>query len=124
MTSRTSDGLVPRESLPSSTGSPSSSHTPAAMREPLRRTVRIVNPLGLHFRAADRFARAAKRYSCAVTLCNGELKADGKDLWSLLALIVFPDSDVILEVDGADAPAALDALAEILGAPSGEDYTI
>jgi phosphotransferase system HPr-like phosphotransfer protein len=55
---------------------------------------------------------------------NGDLKADGKDLWALIALCVFPDSDVILEVDGADAVAALDALAEVLGAPNGEDYTI
>jgi hypothetical protein len=40
-----------------------------------------------------------------------------------VALSILPDSDVILEVDGVDA-AALDQLADILGAPSGEDYTI
>jgi phosphocarrier protein HPr len=94
------------------------------MRGPLSRTVRIVNPLGLHFRAADRFARAAKRYSCAVNVYHGDLKADGKDLLALITLIVLPDSDVVLEVDGEDAPTALDALAEILGAANGEDYTI
>jgi phosphotransferase system HPr (HPr) family protein len=94
------------------------------VRETFRRTVRIRNPLGLHPRAADRFVRAAKKYSCAVTVWNGDLKADGKDLWALIALIVMPEAEVLLELDGADAPTALEALADILGDPSGEDYTI
>jgi phosphotransferase system HPr-like phosphotransfer protein len=68
--------------------------------------------------------RAAKRFVCAVTIYNGDLKGNGKDLWDLIMLSVFPDSDVILEVDGSDASAALETLAEILGAPNGEDYTI
>src|SRR5579871_5492035 len=125
MTTRTTDGLVPRDSFPPASGSPQSNlPSPSALREKHCRTVRIVNPLGLHHRAADRFARAAKHYSCSVTVANGDLKADGKDLWSLLGLIVFPDSDVILEVEGVDAGAAIDALSEILGAPNGEDYAI
>lgn len=94
------------------------------MRGSLCRTVRILNPLGLHHRAADRFSRAAKRFACAVTVHNGDLKADGKDLWALMTLIVLPDSDVILEVDGVDAATALDQLSSILGAPNGEDYLI
>ncbi len=125
MTTRTTgDGLVPRDSIPPSTSSPSpSSSATSTAREPLRRIVRVRNPLGLHLRAADRFAREAKRYTCAVTVWNGDHKADGKDLWDLVALSVLPDADVILEVDGVDA-AALDQLADILGAPNGEDYTI
>jgi phosphocarrier protein HPr len=125
MTTRTTDGLLPRDGLPPSNGSPqSNSPAPAAVRESLRRVVRVRNPLGLHPRAADRFVRASKRYACAVNVLNGDLKADGKDLWDLIALSVFPDSDVILEVDGVDAAVALEVLAEILGAPNGEDYTI
>jgi phosphotransferase system HPr (HPr) family protein len=78
----------------------------------------------LHARAADRFVRAAKRYTCIVTVWNEERKADGKDLWDLIALSVFPDTEVILEVDGADAATALEQLADVLGAVNGEDYTI
>jgi phosphotransferase system HPr (HPr) family protein len=83
-----------------------------------------VNPLGLHFRAADRFSRAAKQYNCAVTLFNGNLRADGKSVGDLIMLLVFPGMDVVLEVDGPDAATALDPLAAILGAPGGEDYAI
>jgi phosphotransferase system HPr (HPr) family protein len=83
-----------------------------------------VNPLGLHPRAADRFSRAAKQYTCAVFVYNAERRANGKDIWDLIGLLVFPGMEVILEVDGADAASALDPLATILGAPGGEDYTI
>ncbi|HEV3386311.1 MAG TPA: HPr family phosphocarrier protein [Gemmata sp.] len=125
MTTQTTEGLAPRDGIPPSGGSTQSSPiATASAGEPLRRIVRVRNPLGLHQRAADRFARAAKRFACAVTLFNGDLKANGKDLWDLIMLSVFPDSDVILEVDGSDASAALEILAEILGAPNGEDYTI
>jgi phosphotransferase system HPr (HPr) family protein len=125
MTTRTTDGLAPWDGIPPSTSSPqSSSPAESITSERFRRIVRIQNPLGLHFRAADRFARAAKRFPCSVTIFNGDLKADGKDLLSLIALCVFPDADVILEVDGADAVKALDVLAEVLGASNGEDYAI
>lgn len=92
---------------------------------PVRRAVRILNPLGLHHRVADRFARTAKGYAAAaVVVWNGDQKADGKSLWDLLGLVALPGAEVLLEVDGPDAPAAADALAAILAAPGGEDYTI
>src|SRR5688572_10182937 len=88
---------------------------------PLRRTVRIVNPNGLHHRVADRFSRAARQYSCSVTVWNGDVRADGKDLTDLILLVAMPDAEVVLEVDGPDAAQALDPLADILAAPGGED---
>jgi phosphocarrier protein HPr len=91
---------------------------------PLRRVVRVVNPNGLHPRLADRFLRTAKQYASTITVWNGELKADGKNIFDLILLVVMPDSDVVLEVEGPDAPQAVDPLAAILGSPGGEDYTI
>jgi len=52
------------------------------------------------------------------------MRADGKSLLDLILLVVLPDTDVILEVEGPDAPRAVDPLTEILASPSGEDYTI
>lgn len=91
---------------------------------PYRRTVRVINPLGLHQRVADRFCRTAKQFACAVTVWNGETRADGKSIWDLILLVALPGAELVLEVDGDDAAAALDPLAEILAAPGGEDYTI
>jgi phosphotransferase system HPr-like phosphotransfer protein len=41
----------------------------------------------------------------------------------LIGLVVMPDMEVVLEVDGPDAAMALEPLCEILAAPGGEDYT-
>jgi phosphotransferase system HPr (HPr) family protein len=90
---------------------------------PIRRTVRVVNPRGLHPRIIDLFTKTARRFASAVTLWNGELKANGKDVWDLITLVVLPDADVVLEVDGPDAADAADRLTEILAAKGGEDYT-
>jgi phosphocarrier protein HPr len=117
------NGQGSRDVVPPAPRSPQ----PDAAREgtgPFRRNVQIVNPLGLHPRAADRFSRAAKKYTCAVYVFNGDQRADGKNIWDLIGLLVFPGMEVTLEVDGTDASAALEPLAAILGAPGGEDYTI
>jgi phosphocarrier protein FPr len=98
--------------------------TPMPGSGPFRRVIRIVNPLGLHHRVADRFSRTANQYACTVTVWNGTTRADGKSLWDLILLVALPDSEVVLEVDGPDAPKAVNPLADILAAPGGENYTI
>jgi phosphotransferase system HPr-like phosphotransfer protein len=52
------------------------------------------------------------------------MQADGKNLWDLIMLVVLPGTEVVLEVVGPDAPAAVDPLATVLASPGGEDYTI
>ncbi len=128
------NGPGPRDAIPPGSRAPASppdTDPPAAQpapapsaNGPLRRVIRIVNPFGLHQRVADRFSRTARLFSCTVTVWNGDAKADGKSLTDLMMLIAMPDSDVILEVDGADAIQAVEPLANILASPGGEDYTI
>jgi phosphotransferase system HPr-like phosphotransfer protein len=55
---------------------------------------------------------------------HGESRADGKSPTDLILLVALPGAELVVEVDGADAPAALDTLADILAAAGGEDYTI
>jgi phosphotransferase system HPr (HPr) family protein len=86
--------------------------------------IRVVNPNGLHPRLADKFIRTANQYTCDITVWNGPARADGKNIFDLILLVVLPDSEVVLEVDGPDAATAVDLLAEILASPGGEDYTI
>ena len=84
---------------------------------PIRRTVRIVNPLGLHFRPANLFSQKAREFASRVTVVNGESPADGKSLTELILLVALPGAEVVLEVEGADAEAAIEPLTEILGSP-------
>jgi phosphocarrier protein HPr len=123
MSSRAKGGQGSRDVGPPAPRSPQSD-APREGTGPFRKVVQIVNPLGLHQRAADRFCRAAKQYSSSVVVVNGERRADGKNIWDLIGLLVFPGMEVMLEVEGPDAAAAIDPLASVLGAPGGEDYTI
>lgn len=97
---------------------------PAPAGGPLRRTVKVVNPLGLHHRVADRFSRAARLYTARVAVYHGDARADGKSVWDLMMLVVLPETEVTVEVDGDDAATAIGPLADILASPGGEDYTI
>lgn len=82
---------------------------------PIRRPVVVRNPHGLHMRPATAFATKAKQYACRVTVWNGPNKADGKSSLDLILLVALPGSELTLEVDGADACAAADALEAVLG---------
>jgi phosphotransferase system HPr (HPr) family protein len=89
---------------------------------PIRRTITIINPRGLHPRTITPFTRTANQFASAVTLWNGDLKADGKSVMDLICLVAEYGTEVVLEVDGPDAPAAVEPLAAILAAPGGEDF--
>ncbi len=128
------NGPGPREALPPGACAPApppdtdlsigSENTMSTGSGPVRRVVRIVNPLGLHHRVADRFSRTARQYACTVTVWNGDARADGKSLWDLIMLVAMQDAEVVLEVDGPDSLKAVDPLVDVLASPGGEDYTI
>jgi phosphotransferase system HPr (HPr) family protein len=74
------------------------------------RTLRIIDPSGLHARPAARFVQVASRFEARITIRLGERLADAKSLIALLGLTVRPESLVSLEADGPDEIAALNAL--------------
>ncbi len=87
----------------------------------LRKTVTVANPNGLHMRPATQFAQAARGFRSAVTVWNGEKRADGKSPLDLILLVALPGAELVLEVDGDDATQAIGPLADLLGSP-GEGY--
>jgi phosphotransferase system HPr (HPr) family protein len=89
---------------------------------PLRASVVVVNPLGLHMRPATAFAKSASRYESRVSVWLKERSVDGKSLLDLMMLAAEPGTELIVEVDGADAADALPVLVEILASPGdGQD---
>jgi len=78
-----------------------------------RCAVTVVNPLGLHARAAARFVHLASRYAASVRVSRGTREIDGKSIMGLLLLSASRGSSVTISADGddeADAIAALCAL--------------
>jgi phosphotransferase system HPr (HPr) family protein len=86
----------------------------------MRKTVAVANPNGLHMRPATLFAQAARGFRSAVTVWNGDRRADGKSSLDLILLVALPGAELVLEVDGDDAADAIGPLADLLGSP-GED---
>ena len=84
------------------------------------REVTIVNPLGLHARAAARFVRLASQFTATVRVARGPRELDGKSILGLLLLGAARGSTIAIRTDGADAEAAADALAALVADGFGE----
>ncbi len=86
------------------------------------RTVRLVNRLGLHARAAARFVDLAGRFRSSIVVFMGGVGVDGKSILGILTLAAPCGSELRLVIDGDDAEAALAALAELVAAGFGEEH--
>jgi len=91
------------------------------MSETKRRTVVVANPQGLHLRPLEQVAALASQYDANVELVNGSTRADASSIMSMLALGSGQGTELTIEATGADAQAAVDAMAELLSKDFGEE---
>jgi phosphocarrier protein HPr len=80
----------------------------------------IVNPLGLHARAASKFVKLAKSFESDVRLGRGATTADGKSIMSVMLLAAPVGSEVKLSVHGRDEETAFAALQDLINDGFGE----
>jgi phosphocarrier protein HPr len=74
----------------------------------------ISNKLGLHARAASKFANTANRYACVIQVsCNGKT-INGKSIMALMLLAASQGTDLSIHTQGADADEALSALSLLI----------
>ncbi len=92
----------------------SSPETTPSSQPVARREVEIINSLGLHLRAAQRFVSLAQKFQAKVTVLHGGLEANAKSILDLATLAVECGSRVVLTADGPDAKEAVDAIAELI----------
>lgn len=86
-----------------------------------RRSVTIVNRLGLHARAATVFVQEAKKFSAAVAVTKDGETVDGKSIIGLMMLAAAKGSSVDIETRGPDADEALAALVRLVEDRFNED---
>jgi phosphocarrier protein len=79
-----------------------------------RRSVTIVNKLGLHARAATLFVQLASKFASSVSVTKEGETVDGKSIIGLMMLAAGKGTRVEIETCGADAPAALESLAQLV----------
>jgi phosphocarrier protein HPr len=80
---------------------------------PIRTTVVVCNPQGLHMRPADLLVRTANQYQARVSLSKDDQWADCKSILSLLTLGAEHGSSLVLAAEGDDAEAAIRAIGEL-----------
>lgn len=80
------------------------------------RTVTVTNALGMHARAAARFAHLASRFHANVTVARGTRAVDGKSILGLLLLSASQGTEVLIEAEGPDAEDAVAALGALVAA--------
>lgn len=80
----------------------------------IKRTVSISNKLGLHARAATKFANLAKQFKCGIHVELEDKDIDGKSIMSLLLLAACQGTELTLCCDGDDEHDALTALCSLI----------
>ncbi|HGG57125.1 MAG TPA: HPr family phosphocarrier protein [Nannocystis exedens] len=80
----------------------------------------IVNPLGLHARAASKLVNLANKFSSEVFLARGDTEINAKSMLGVLMLACAQGSKVRLRCVGSDAQACLDGLSELVRGGFGE----
>ena len=74
----------------------------------------IVNPLGLHARAAARFVHVAAGFSSSIRVGRGGREIDGKSIMGLLLLSAAQGSEITITADGGDEQQAIEALCALI----------
>ena len=72
--------------------------------------VTVVNPLGLHARAAARFVHVASGFASAIRVGRMGREMDGKSIMGLLLLSAAQGTAITISADGPDEGDAIAAL--------------
>ena len=80
----------------------------------VRRTVPIVNKLGLHARAAARFVKLAGAFDADITVSKDRMDVSGDSILGLMMLAAGLGSTIAIAASGRDARRAAKALAALV----------
>jgi phosphocarrier protein len=90
------------------------------MTAPLRREIRIVNRRGLHARASARFVKCAASFDADVRVTRDGQTVGGTSIMGLMTLAAAPGCSILLEAEGPQAEAAMEALSKLIEEGFGE----
>jgi len=84
--------------------------------------IKVINPLGLHARAAAQLVRLAGTFQSRIKLyrLDNRTEADAKSILSVLTLAASKGVELNIAADGIDEEAALSAIIEIFKKGFGE----
>ena len=77
--------------------------------------------LGLHARTSAALTQLATRFAAEVWLTKGARRVNGKSIMGVMMLAAARGSTLVVEADGKDEDAAVEALVALIGSGFGED---
>ena len=84
------------------------------------RAVTVVNPLGMHARAAARFVHLATRFASQIRVGRNAKVMDGKSIMGILLLAAARGTTITISAEGSDEVEAVAALAHLVESGFGE----
>jgi phosphocarrier protein HPr len=85
-----------------------------------RTETEIINRLGLHARASAKLTQLAGTYKCEVWLEKGSRRINAKSIMGVMMLAAGKGSTVVVETNGDDEQAALEAILRLIADKFGE----
>ena len=81
----------------------------------------IINKRGLHARASAKFVQMVEKFSAEVWVTRGSETVGGTSIMGLMMLAAGQGHSILIEAEGADARAAIEALIALVESGFGED---
>jgi phosphocarrier protein HPr len=87
----------------------------------IEKNVTIINKLGLHARAAAKLIGVTGKFGCDIKITKDGKTVDAKSIMAIMMLAASQGTDLIIQTDGANESAAMDAVIEIINNRFDED---
>lgn len=87
----------------------------------INRSTKIVNKLGLHARPSALLVSVAAKYQAEVFITRDELRINAKSIMGVMMLAAEKGVELLIEADGPDAEAAVNAVVELIQTGFGEE---
>ncbi len=86
-----------------------------------KKTITIINKLGLHARAAAKFVQIASGFHAEIYVYSGHKEVSGKSIMGIMMLAAGKGAEIEIKTNGPDEDAAMTALEKLISDKFGED---
>jgi phosphocarrier protein HPr len=104
-----------------SSGDNARADAPSSPSGAVTREIPIINKRGLHARASAKFVKMVEQFDAEVLVTRGGETVGGTSIMGLMMLSAGPGTTIVVSATGAQAEAAVAALAELVGNKFNED---
>ncbi|AUG58333.1 HPr family phosphocarrier protein [Acetivibrio saccincola] len=86
----------------------------------VEKTVKIINPSGLHARPAALFVQTAGKYTSEIWIKHGGKKVNAKSIMGLMSLAISKGTSIVIGAEGEDEEIAIKELEDLIISGLGE----